>query len=105
MDPPSVAAGHAHDLHVAEEDDRGGQEEREGGHEEGVGGAAGPVHGAAEHGAHVVHRAPAHQGGAAGESRLNPDPEDDCPGPPSCAAWAVAQAVHYGVVAVQSDGS
>lgn len=105
VDPTGVTAGHTHNLHVAEENDGGGQKERHSGHEDGVGGAAGPAHRTAEHGPHIFHLAPAQQRGTAGEGCLDPDPQDCCPGPPGCATRAVAQAVHYGVIAVHSNGS
>lgn len=99
-----MAAGHLHNVHVAEEDDHCRDEVGESGHEGGVAGTAGPVHRAAVHGRHKADRAPAQKGRAAGDQSLQPDPQDHSAGPPQGAAGAVAQAVHDGVVAVEGDG-
>ena len=105
VDPPGVAAGHLHNVHVAEEDDHCRDGVGESSHEGGVAGTAGPVHRTAVHGRHVADGAPAQEGRATGDQSLQPDPQDHGAGPPQGAAGAVTQAVHDGVVAVEGDRS
>lgn len=105
VDPPGMAAGHLDNVHVAEKDDHRRHQVRDRSHEPRVAGTAGPNHHTAVHGYHIADGPPAQEGRAAGGQSLQPDPQDHGAGPPQGAAGAVAQAVHYGVVAVQGDGS
>lgn len=100
-----MATGHPDDAHVAEEDDSGGHKVKEDGGAHRVARAPGPVDPAVEHGPHIVEGAPADQRREADDQRLNPDPQNGNDGAPHCGDGAVVQAVHDGVVAVQSNDS
>lgn len=105
MNPPGVAAGHFHNVHIAEEDDHSRYEVADRSHERSVAGTAGPVDCTDVHGTYVADRAPAQEGRAAGGKGLQPDPQDHSTGPPQGTAGAVSQAIHDGVVSVQGNSS